>query len=86
MFINCALTYNNFFLKNVSVSIVGKDLPFTVYDDEHVKPYLDSIESDARAPAIDDTPRGDGGEGGPGGNGGWTGEPQVEVAMETEGQ
>jgi len=72
--------------KNVSVSIVGKDVPFTVYNDDHVKPYLDSIESDARAPAIDDAPGDDTPQPGPGGNGGWTGEPQVEVAMETEGQ
>jgi len=42
--------------KNVSVSIVGKDCPFTVYNDDSVKPYLDSIESDARAPASDDAP------------------------------
>ena len=40
--------------KNVSVSIVGKDLPFTVYNDDNVKPYLDSIESDARAPTTDE--------------------------------
>jgi 20S proteasome subunit alpha 6 len=72
--------------KNVSVSIVGKDMPFTVYNDDHVKPYLDSIESDARAPAIDDAPGDDAPAPGPGGNGGFTGEPQVEVAMETEGQ
>lgn len=72
--------------KNVSVSIVGKDMPFTVYNDDNVKPYLDSIESDARAPAIDDAPGDDAPAPGPGGNGGFTGEPQVEVAMETEGQ
>jgi len=40
--------------KNVSVAIVGKDMPFTVYNDDSVKPYLDSIESDARAPATDE--------------------------------
>merc|ERR1712127_987583 len=41
--------------KNVSVSIVGKDQPFTVYNDDNVKPYLDSIESDAREPSTDET-------------------------------
>lgn len=29
-------------------------MPFTVYNDDSVKPYLDSIESDARAPATDE--------------------------------
>jgi len=34
--------------KNCSLGIVGKELPFTIYDDEKVKPYLDAIEGDAR--------------------------------------
>jgi len=42
--------------KNVSVAIVGKDLPFTIYNDDNVKPYLDSIESDSRSAPIDDLP------------------------------
>jgi hypothetical protein len=33
------------------LSIVGKDMPFTIYDDERVKPYLDAIEGDTRAAA-----------------------------------
>ncbi len=64
------------------MAIVGQDIPFTVYDDDHVKPYLDSIESDSRAPAIDDAPSdfpGDDGSGRPGGNP----DPQVNVLMET---
>jgi 20S proteasome subunit alpha 6 len=36
--------------KNCSLGIVGKDLPFTIFDDEKVKPYLDAIEGDSRAP------------------------------------
>lgn len=37
--------------KNCSLSIVGKDMPFTIFDDEKVRPYLDAIEGDTRAPA-----------------------------------
>ena len=40
----------------MSVAIVGKDLPFTIYNDDNVKPYLDSIESDSRSAPIDDLP------------------------------
>ena len=29
---------------------MGKDTPFTLFDDEKVKPYLDAIEGDARGP------------------------------------
>lgn len=36
--------------KNCSLGIVGKDTPFTIFDDEKVKPYLDAIEGDSRAP------------------------------------
>ncbi|RNA18806.1 proteasome subunit alpha type-1 [Brachionus plicatilis] len=34
--------------KNCSLGIVGQDLPFTIFDDEKIKPYLDAIEGDAR--------------------------------------
>merc|ERR1712203_1300506 len=34
--------------KNVSIAIVGKDHPFTVYDDAGVDPYLASIEGEER--------------------------------------
>ena len=37
--------------KNCSLGIVGKDTPFTLFDDEKVKPYLDAIEGDARGPS-----------------------------------
>ena len=47
-------------LQNCSLGIVGKDLPFTIYDDERVKPYLDAIEGDTRGPGAgrDDPPGG----------------------------
>ena len=34
--------------KNVSIAIVGKDHPFTVYDDAGVDPYLAGIEGEER--------------------------------------
>jgi len=34
--------------KNVSVAIVGKDTPFTIYDDELVEPFLAGIEGEER--------------------------------------
>jgi len=48
--------------KNCSLSIVGKDMAFTIFDDEKVKPYLDAIEGDTRAPAptAEDRPAGPG--------------------------
>ena len=35
-------------------------MPFTIFDDEKIKPYLDSIEGDSRAPnsGQDDAPQG----------------------------
>jgi len=36
--------------KNMSVGVVGKNLPFTIFDDTDVKPYLDSIENEPRGP------------------------------------
>ena len=43
--------------KNCSLGIVGQNTPFTIFDDERVKPYLDAIEGDARAAAgSDDRP------------------------------
>ena len=38
-----------YFLQNCSLGIVGKDVKFTIFDDEKVKPYLDAIEGDSRA-------------------------------------
>jgi len=34
--------------KNVSVAVVGKDMPFTIYDDAHVEPFLAGIEGEER--------------------------------------
>lgn len=49
--------------KNCSLGIVGQDVSFTIFDDDKIKPYLDAIEGDSRAPnaGIDDsvTPGGD---------------------------
>lgn len=52
--------------KNCSLGIVGKDTPFKIFDDEKVKPYLDAIEGDSRAPNAgqDDPPSGPGGDDG----------------------
>lgn len=71
-------------MQNCSLSIVGKDTTFTIFDDDAIKPYLDAIESDSRSPnsGHDDPP-------GPGGleeNPPPTAmprDPQVAVAMET---
>ncbi|KAG9463642.1 hypothetical protein GDO78_021372 [Eleutherodactylus coqui] len=30
--------------QNVSIGIVGKDLEFTIYDDEEVEPFLEGLE------------------------------------------
>lgn len=49
--------------KNCSLGIVGADTDFKILDDEKVKPYLDAIEGDTRAPnAGQDDPKGDGDE------------------------
>lgn len=34
--------------KNVSVAVVGKGMPFTIYDDAHVEPFLAGIEGEER--------------------------------------
>lgn len=34
--------------KNASVAIVGKDMDFTLYEDDKVEPYLKAIEGDER--------------------------------------
>ncbi len=62
------------------MGIVGVDTPFTIYDDEKVKPYLDAIESDSRGPNAgrDDPP----GSGGPD-DGTPRPDPQVNVLMES---
>jgi 20S proteasome subunit alpha 6 len=71
--------------KNCSLAIVGKDLPFTIFDDEKIKPYLDSIEGDSRAPNAgqDDAPGGDGGDELGGNGSGRTGGANVNVGMES---
>lgn len=40
--------------KNCSLGIVGKDVSFSIFDDDKIKPYLDAIEGDQRAPARDE--------------------------------
>lgn len=68
------------FNKNCSLGIVGKDMPFTIFDDDKIEPYLNAIEGDSRGPGAgrddqpgpgpedDDKPRPD---------------PQVNVLMES---
>lgn len=41
-------------LKNTSVSVVGKDQEFAVYDDEAVQPWLDKLDSTSNARNNDD--------------------------------
>ncbi|CAF0806024.1 unnamed protein product [Brachionus calyciflorus] len=43
--------------KNCSLGIVGQNTPFTIFDDEKIKPYLDAIEGDARGNAGSDDRR-----------------------------
>lgn len=64
--------------KNCSLGIVGKNSPFAIFDDEKVKPYLDAIEADSRAPntGSDDAP-------GQGPDAPGTGTPAVAVATES---
>ncbi|XP_013393501.1 proteasome subunit alpha type-1 [Lingula anatina] len=48
--------------KNCSVAIVGKDMPFTIYDDNDVGKYLSMIEGEERSPgagAEDQKPEGE---------------------------
>lgn len=33
-----------FFFQNVSIGIVGKDMEFTIYDDDDVAPFLEGLE------------------------------------------
>lgn len=66
--------------RNCSLGIVGKDMPFTIFDDDKIEPYLNAIEGDSRGPGAgrddqpgpgpedDDKPRPD---------------PQVNVLMES---
>jgi len=46
--------------KNCSLGIVGKDLPFAIYDDEAVDHYLQMIVGEDRAPPADDDNNGGG--------------------------
>ncbi|KAL6045472.1 hypothetical protein STEG23_004013, partial [Scotinomys teguina] len=41
--------------KNVSIGIVGKDLEFTIYDDDDVSPFLDGLEERPQRKAQDHT-------------------------------
>lgn len=41
-------------LKNTSISIVGKDTPFTIYDDDDVQQWLDKLDSVSNARNRDD--------------------------------
>lgn len=34
----------NFAQQNVSIGIVGKDMEFTIYDDDDVAPFLEGLE------------------------------------------
>ncbi len=65
------------------MGIVGQDTPFTIYDDDKVKPYLDAIEGDSRAPnaGADDPPSGPGDDDQQGGRP--APEPRVNVQMES---
>lgn len=45
--------------KNCSLGIVGQDTPFTIFDDDKVKPYLDAIEGDSRGHSGPDSRPGD---------------------------
>ena len=76
---------NVYLLKNCSLGIVGQDTPFTIFDDEKVKPYLDAIEGDSRAPnaGADDPPSGPGDDDLQGGLGRPAPEPRVNVLMES---
>ncbi len=64
------------------MGIVGQDTPFTIFDDDKVKPYLDAIEGDSqRAPnAGSDDPPGPGDDMPPVRE---TPEPRTNVLMES---
>ena len=47
--------------QNCSIAVVGKDMNFTIYDDDDVLPYLRSIEGEERRPAPPEGPSGGGG-------------------------
>jgi len=68
--------------KNCSLSIVGQNTPFTLFDDDKVKPYLDAIEGDTRAvnSGVDETGHGGDDDIPPRPN---IGTPQVTTAIET---
>lgn len=36
--------FQNFSWQNVSIGIVGKDMEFTIYDDDDVAPFLEGLE------------------------------------------
>lgn len=71
--------------KNCSIAVVGKDMNFTIYDDDDVLPYLRSIEGEERRPAPPDAPSGGGGQ--PPRDDGAdrpARDPEPDVAMETQ--
>jgi 20S proteasome subunit alpha 6 len=41
-------------VENTAISIVGKDMPFTIFEDEKVKPYLACLEEDDAPAATED--------------------------------
>ena len=61
------------------MGIVGADQPFKIFDDEKVKPYLDAIEGDSRAPSKDEPASGGGDDDEPRP----PMDPQVNVQMES---
>lgn len=78
-------------IKNVSIAIVGKDKPFTVYDDDQVQEWLDKIPAEERKGRKDRSKMEDDSSGpGSGGSGGsdpkpgssQSSGPQVAVATE----
>lgn len=68
--------------KNCSLGIVGQNTPFTIFDDDKVKPYLDAIEGDSRAinSTVDETGHGGDDDIPPRPS---IGTPQVTTAIET---
>lgn len=49
-----ALTLGSF--QNVSIGIVGKDMEFTIYDDDDVAPFLEGLEERPQRKVLPITP------------------------------
>ena len=54
------LTIIGFIFQNVSIAVVGKDQPFTVYEDAAVDPYLELIAGEERRGGAAATAEGEG--------------------------